>query len=85
MWKRFVNVFGWMLTKAYRSSVMMFGLILGTTLGGNITSIGASANAVTVSSKNGEHVYFFEFAKIGPPLKLAAVTSAPLFIWLVWR
>lgn len=67
--------------------VMMFGLMLGTTLGGNITPIGASANVVAVSilRKNGERVSFADFAKIGLPFTLAAVISASLFVWAVWR
>jgi Na+/H+ antiporter NhaD/arsenite permease-like protein len=67
--------------------VMMFGLLLGTTLGGNITPIGASANVVAVSllRKNGHKVTFGEFARIGLPFTVAAVLVGSLFNWMVWR
>ena len=67
--------------------VMMFGLLLGTTLGGNITPIGASANIVAVSllRKNGHEVTFTEFVRIGLPFTLVAVLIGSLFNWVVWR
>jgi len=67
--------------------VMMFGLLLGTTLGGNITPIGASANVVAVSllRKNGHKVTFGDFARIGFPFTVAAVLVGSLVNWVVWR
>lgn len=67
--------------------VMPFGLLLGTTLGGNITPIGASANVVAVSllRKNGHKVTFGEFIRIGLPFTIAAVLVGSLFNWVVWR
>ncbi|MGE5559851.1 MAG: SLC13 family permease [Chloroflexota bacterium] len=67
--------------------VMMFGMMIGTTLGGNITPIGASANVVGVSilRREGHSVSFGEFCRIGMPFTLAAVLSSSLFIWLLWR
>ncbi|HHY75934.1 MAG TPA: arsenic transporter, partial [Firmicutes bacterium] len=67
--------------------VMPFGLLLGTTLGGNITPIGASANVVAVSllRKNGHKVTFGEFIRIGLPFTMAAVLIGSLFNWVVWR
>ena len=64
----------------------LFGLLIGTSLGGNITPIGASANIVACGmlKKEGYNVTFKEFAKIGLPFTLAAVSVAYLFIWLVW-
>lgn len=67
-------------------SLFLFGLLIGTSLGGNITPIGASANIVACSllKKEGYDVSFKEFAKMGLPFTLTAVTAAYLFIWFVW-
>jgi Na+/H+ antiporter NhaD/arsenite permease-like protein len=63
-------------------SLFLFGLLIGTSLGGNITPIGASANIVACGllKKEGYSVKFSEFAKIGIPFTLAAVTAAYLFV-----
>ena len=67
-------------------SLFLFGLLIGTSLGGNITPIGASANIVACSllKKEGYDIKFKEFVKIGLPFTIAAVTAAYLFIWFVW-
>ncbi|MBI5555263.1 MAG: TRAP transporter large permease subunit [Elusimicrobia bacterium] len=67
-------------------SLFLFGLLIGTSLGGNITPLGASANIVACSllKKEGYEVTFKEFAKMGLPFTLTAVTAAYLFIWFVW-
>jgi Na+/H+ antiporter NhaD/arsenite permease-like protein len=67
-------------------SLFLFGLLIGTSLGGNITPIGASANIIACSllKKEGYHVSFKDFMKIGLPFTLAAVTAAYLFIWVIW-
>ncbi len=67
-------------------SLLLFGLLVGSSLGGNITPIGASANIVACGllKKQGYHVKFGEFAKIGLPFTLAAVTVAYLFVWFIW-
>jgi len=67
--------------------LFLFGLLIGTSLGGNITPIGASANVVAVGllRKNHYHVKFSEFFKIGFPFTIAAVSVAYLFIWFVWK
>jgi len=68
-------------------SLFLFGLLIGTSLGGNITPIGASANIVACSllKKEGYEVRFKDFMKIGIPFTLAAVGAAYLFIWFVWK
>ncbi len=65
---------------------LLFGLLIGTSLGGNITPIGASANVVAVGllQKENYHVKFGDFVKIGLPFTIAAVSVAYLFIWFVW-
>ncbi len=67
--------------------LLYFGLLTGATLGGNITPIGASANitAVGMLKKQGHEVGFKDFAKIGIPFTLTAVTVGYLYLWIVWR
>jgi Na+/H+ antiporter NhaD/arsenite permease-like protein len=67
-------------------SLLLFGLLIGASIGGNITPIGASANIVACGllKKEGYHVSFGDFARIGIPFTLASVTAAYLFIWFVW-
>lgn len=68
-------------------SLFLFGLLIGASLGGNITPIGASANIVACGllKKEGYPVKFCDFMKIGIPFTLAAVGAAYLFIWFIWR
>lgn len=68
-------------------SLFLFGLLIGASLGGNITPIGASANIVACGllKKEGYRVKFTDFMKIGIPFTLVAVGSAYLFIWFIWR
>jgi Na+/H+ antiporter NhaD/arsenite permease-like protein len=67
--------------------LLLFGLLIGASLGGNITPIGASANIVACGllKDEGHEVSFGQFARIGLPFTIAAVSAASLFIWLVWR
>ncbi len=66
--------------------VLYFGLLVGATLGGNITPVGASANiaAIGILRKNGYEVKTKDFLRIGLPFTLAAVTAGYLFCWFVW-
>lgn len=66
--------------------LFLFGLLIGTSLGGNITPIGASANVVAVGllRKAKYHVGFGDFVKIGLPFTFAAVSVAYIFLWVVW-
>jgi Na+/H+ antiporter NhaD/arsenite permease-like protein len=67
--------------------IFLFGLLIGTSLGGNITPIGASANIVACGllRKEGFEVKFKDFVKIGLPFTLAAVVAASIFVWFVWK
>lgn len=67
--------------------LMMYGLLLGTTLGGNLTPIGASANVVAVSllRREGQNVSFREFLQVGLPFTVAAVLVGSLVNWVLWR
>lgn len=66
--------------------VFYFGLLIGATLGGNITPIGASANitAIGILRKNGYEVKTSQFMKIGVPFTLVAVLSGYGLIWTFW-
>ena len=68
-------------------SLLLFGLLIGASLGGNITPIGASANIVACSllKKEGYKVSFGEFFKIGFPFTVSAVAAAAIFLWFVWK
>lgn len=67
--------------------LLLFALLIGASLGGNITPIGASANIVACGllSKEGKPVSFRGFMRIGVPFTLAALAPALLFLWIVWR
>ena len=66
--------------------VLFFGLLVGATLGGNITPIGASANitGIGILRREGYEVKAGDFMKISVPFTLTAVLSGYLFIWLFW-
>lgn len=66
---------------------LYFGLLIGATLGGNLTPIGASANIAGVGMlrKAGYEVKFRDFMKIGLPFTMTAVVAGYLFIWFVWK
>ena len=69
------------------AELLVFGLLIGSCLGGNITPIGASANIVAIGilDRTGNHVDFRSFVKIGLPFTLAATAAAYIALWLVWR
>jgi Na+/H+ antiporter NhaD/arsenite permease-like protein len=66
--------------------LFLFGLLIGASLGGNITPIGASANvaAVGLLRKEKYNVKFGDFIKIGLPFTLAAVSAAYVSLWVIW-
>ena len=66
--------------------LLMFGLLIGACLGGNLTPIGASANVVTLGilKKRGHTVNFREWMRVSVPFTLAAVGSACVFVWWLW-
>ena len=58
-------------------TLLYYGLIVGSTLGGNITPIGASANiaAIGILNKNGYEVSNKEYFKMSIPISLAAILT----------
>jgi len=66
--------------------LLYFGLIIGATLGGNLTPIGASANiaGIGILNKQGYEVSTKEFTRIGVPFTLAAVISGYILTWVIF-
>ena len=66
--------------------MVLIGLLVGATLGGNLTPIGASANiaAIGILRKEGYEVKTSDFLRIGVPFTLLAVLTGYLFCWFVW-
>jgi Na+/H+ antiporter NhaD/arsenite permease-like protein len=67
--------------------LLIFGLLIGSCLGGNITPVGASANIVAAGAlkREGYHVSFWQFARIGLPFTVAATVAGMAVVWAVWR
>lgn len=67
--------------------LLVFGLLIGASLGGNITPIGAAANIVAVGTlkKHKIHVSFGDFVRIGLPFTVIATLIGSMFIYFVWR
>jgi Na+/H+ antiporter NhaD/arsenite permease-like protein len=68
-------------------TLLYFGLLIGATLGGNLTPIGASANitAIGILRKAGFETKTSEFMKIGVPFTLIAVITGYIAIYLLFR
>jgi Na+/H+ antiporter NhaD/arsenite permease-like protein len=66
--------------------VLYFGLLIGASVGGNITPVGASANIVGVGllKSRGYDTSFWEFVRIGLPFTIAATVISSGFIWLMF-
>ena len=66
--------------------LMYFGLLVGATLGGNLTPIGASANiaGIGILRKEGYEVQSKTFMKYSIPFTLSAVLTGYLLVWLIW-
>ncbi len=67
--------------------LLVFGVLIGSCLGGNITPVGASANIVAIGilDRSGNPVSFGSFVRIGLPFTIAATTGAFIALWLVWN
>lgn len=67
-------------------TVLYFGLIIGATLGGNLTPIGASANiaGIGILTKQGYNVKTSDFMKIGVPFTLIAVLTGYILTWVLF-
>jgi Na+/H+ antiporter NhaD/arsenite permease-like protein len=67
--------------------LLCFGIVLGASIGGNITPFGAAANVVAVGmlKKRNHKVSFFDFVKLGLPFTVISTLVATLFIWFFWK
>jgi len=64
-----------------------FGILIGATVGGNITPIGAAANIVTWGAiqREGIKFKFSDFVKVGLPFTIGGVIASALFLWFIWK
>jgi len=66
--------------------VLYFGLLIGATLGGNLTPVGASANITGMGMlrQEGYEVTNRQFMRIGIPFSLVAVMTGYILTWIIW-
>ena len=71
---------------AVNPNLLYFGLLVGATLGGNLTPIGASANiaGIGILRREGCEVSSGTFMKYSVPFTLTAVLVGYLLVWLIW-
>jgi Na+/H+ antiporter NhaD/arsenite permease-like protein len=67
--------------------LLMFGLLIGSCLGGNLTPFGASANVVVVGllKKEGRSVSFLHWLKLGGSFTVLTTMAASLALFALWR
>ena len=67
-------------------TLLYYGLLIGSTLGGNLTPVGASANITGIGMLRtaGHDVSNKDFMRIGVPFTLTAVMAGYILIWLLW-
>jgi Na+/H+ antiporter NhaD/arsenite permease-like protein len=66
------------------ATVLWWALALGADLGGNATSIGASANVVVlgVAERSGNKIRFVEFLRYGLPVVTLSIAISLAYLWL---
>ncbi len=66
--------------------LLLFGLLVGACLGGNLTPIGASANVVAAGllKRRGYPLRFAAYTAIAIPVTAVALTVSLAFVWFVW-
>jgi len=66
------------------TTVLWWALAIGADLGGNATSIGASANVVMlgVADRSGHPIRFVEFLKYGVIVTGATIAVSTLYVWI---
>lgn len=69
-----------------KPTLLYFGLLVGATLGGNLTPVGASANiaGIGILRRAGYQVKNRDFLRIGVPFTVAAVTVGYALLWVIW-
>lgn len=65
---------------------LLFGMIIGTGMGGNITPVGATANifGCGILEKNGHEIKFKEFLKISLPFTIIGVAVSYILLQYFW-
>ena len=65
---------------------LLFGMLVGTGIGGNITPVGAAANvfACGILEKHGYKIVLKEYLKIGVPFSIAAVATVHILLQIFW-
>ena len=65
---------------------LLYGMLIGTGIGGNITPVGATANvfACGILEKQGVKVVLKEYLKISVPFSVSAVLTAHILIQIIW-
>jgi Na+/H+ antiporter NhaD/arsenite permease-like protein len=65
---------------------LLFGMLIGTGIGGNITPVGATANvfACGMLEKRGYKVKLKEYMKISVPFSIIAVIVCHVLLQLLW-
>lgn len=63
---------------------LWWALALGACLGGNGTLVGASANVVgvAIAERQGQHIGFWGFTRVGLPVALGSLIVATIYVWL---
>jgi Na+/H+ antiporter NhaD/arsenite permease-like protein len=66
------------------TTVLWWALALGADLGGNATSIGASANVVVIGTaeRSGYRIRFGDFVRKGVPVTAITVTLSGFYLWI---
>lgn len=66
--------------------LLYYGLLVGATLGGNLTPVGASANitGIGILRKEGYTIKNKDFMKYSVPFTLAAVFTGYILLWIIW-
>lgn len=65
---------------------LLYGMLVGTGTGGNITPVGAAANvfACGILEKHGYTIILKEYLKIGLPFSFAAVATVHILLQIFW-
>lgn len=68
-------------------NLFFFGLLIGATLGGNMSPLGASANvtAIGILRQEGYHVEAKTYMKLGVPVTLVAVIIGYILTLVIWQ
>ena len=74
------------LNMGINKELLMFALLVGSCLGGNLTPFGASANVVSMGivKKEGYPMKFSGWLKVGAPFTILTTATAALVLWLIW-